>query len=99
MAKRKKKAKKKDKLTSQQYKEIKQVRENLDPIIVSKAECVFCGEIDEDEQTSFATTATRLAISHAKNLYKTGWREVNSDNYQLIGLACPVCAKLPDEER
>lgn len=96
---KKKKAQKSNRLSPKQYKEINLIRENIDFFLLARAECAFCGEEDEGTIPYGLIDSINLGKKLAKRLYADGWREVDSDSYRLIGLACPDCAKLPDEER
>lgn len=44
-----------------------------------KLECAFCDDEHEDETV--------------ENLYNSGWRTINSVEYEAIGIACPKCVK------
>jgi hypothetical protein len=97
--KKKKKAKKGGRPSPKKHERIKLIREHIDFFLLANAECVFCEEKDEGMIPYGLIDSINLGNKLAKRLYADGWREVDSDSYELIGLACPVCAKLPDEER
>lgn len=103
MAKKKKKAKKtKKKGLSHRGVEkqlaIKSIASNLETAVHVAAECNFCGETYEDDDDSGRTEIDARA-SAAEFLHREGWREVSSEKFALIGLACSTCAKQPDKKR
>ena len=72
--------------------------------ITVKIECNFCGEeydnFEEPYDLEEIKDATEKLLNESeKSLKEKGWKEVTSDKFNCIALACPKCAKLPDRER
>lgn len=67
------------------------VKSNLDTEEVHRVECGICGEKDEVDSMD--------ANDAAAEFYSSGWRYETSKKFQLTGLMCPQCAKLPDDRR
>lgn len=53
-------------------------------------ECHFCGMEWESGDINNDPTNTHLA---ALRIHKDGWREITSEEYNVIAPACPNCAK------
>lgn len=77
--------------------EAKKIQENIEFVLLSKAECACCGDVRVKERPNAITNTATLGKSFAKDLYLLGWREI--DWQGLICLACPACMKLPADMR
>lgn len=83
----------------------KKIKEYLEKNITIKikTECYFCGtdwldEIETDPDYMVKDLKSNIDNT-AKHIQDRGWREVESEEYQCIGLACKECAEKPDKER
>lgn len=52
-----------------------------------RVECAICGQVDTIDDSDWSPTHREATT----NFVERGWRLVASDEYNLIGLACPTC--------
>lgn len=91
MAKKKKLTKEEQSKRAQIDRERARLEDYMDINIVSQVECEACSMTDEYEEDG--TTEADAKISHSRDLYEKGWRELEAEEDGSIFLACPECVK------
>ena len=66
-------------------------------LITYSIECQFCGEKIEVEIDVFSDKEGHQQLADAMN--EDGWEEIESDLYDMIGIACPACVSKEDKDR
>lgn len=68
----------------------KQLVGYIEVSVIYKVKCGFCGATWEDEHEN---TSVVTPNKHAKELLDLGWRELESEEYGAIMIACPSCVE------
>jgi hypothetical protein len=63
----------------------------VETYVKHKTRCWICGEKETERDVT--------EVQFIKALYTEGWRIIESEKFQAIGIACPKCVKTPDEDR
>lgn len=71
--------------------QLNRIIDSLESQTVHRIECFVCCERDKDYDATEAKAA--------RGFYEDGWRYVESEKFQTIGVMCPQCAKTPDKDR
>ena len=58
---------------------------------MGKSKIIQCGSCNREEEHELGNWGIDTPSKFARYLYGQGWREVESEIYQCIGLACPDC--------
>jgi hypothetical protein len=61
--------------------------------------CNFCSEEISDSTSTDDETAFKDKQTFVQRLYVAGWRQIDSEKYDMVGLACPKCVKKKDANR
>ena len=64
--------------------------------IVAEIECCICEHRHDMEVPDGCEDMRAFA---AERFYRQGWRERDSEKFQLFGVMCEQCANTPDEDR
>lgn len=72
-------------------KQVSLLVENMDSYQKHSIDCFICMSRDSVRGMS--------EVDYATALYAEGWRIIDSDSLKSIGVACPKCVAMPDEQR
>jgi len=68
----------------------KKLLDYIETVKIHKVRCEICMKEEEEMHSDLHSVTT---LDFAKNLHAEGWREIESEEYEMICICCPDCVE------